>query len=104
MVNPVIHIDSAIRTSTLFDARQMFSSERCEVIHLLLLPGEKMELHVQPFDVVFFILEGSGTLHLESEASVFSENTCISIKAGVMRAWKNHTSSPLRLLVIKLLS
>ena len=37
---------------------------------LPLKPGEKMEPHKQPFDVVFFVLEGSGILETGNDRSL----------------------------------
>ncbi len=83
------------------DARKMYSSPQLEVIQLMLHPGEGMAPHVQPMDVIFFILSGSGILELENRIIESTEKSCIFVKAGVQRAWKNSGTGDFSLLVIK---
>ncbi len=83
------------------DARKMFSSPHLEVIQLMLHPGEGMAPHVQPMDAVFFILSGSGILELENRNIECTGKSCIFVKAGLQRAWKNSGCGDFCLLVIK---
>ena len=95
---------SAPRVPFKFDGRILFTSERFELIHLTLRPGEEMEPHVQPVDVVFYILQGEGTLSVGNEITGITAGTTIHVKAGVTRAWHNRGQHPLNILVSKLLS
>ncbi len=87
-----------------FDGRILFTSGQYELVHLSLLPGECMEMHTQPFDVVFFVAEGTGTLRVGGESCNAAENTTIHVNADVQRAWANEGTQPLRILVSKLLN
>lgn len=99
---PVIcKIGEAPRVPFKFDGRIMYSSPMVEVIHLTLKPGEQMEPHVQPFDVVFFVLEGKGVLETGDDQIVGTENTCIWMEAGKNRNWKNPEGVDLKILVFK---
>jgi quercetin dioxygenase-like cupin family protein len=60
-----------------------------------------IEPHTQPFEVIFYLLEGMGSLSVDTGESEFLAGTMISIAPGVPRGWKNNTLSALRLLVIK---
>jgi mannose-6-phosphate isomerase-like protein (cupin superfamily) len=79
----------------------MFSSARAEVIHLTLNPGDKMDPHVQPFDVIFFIIEGEGILETGEQKIMAKKNTCIWMEAGAQRSWYNPGRSELKILVYK---
>jgi len=39
------------------DGHILFSEKPVELVHLLLKSGEKLELHKNPFDVIFFLVE-----------------------------------------------
>jgi mannose-6-phosphate isomerase-like protein (cupin superfamily) len=87
-----------------FDGRTLFSSGKFELVHLALQPGEAMEMHAQPFPVVFFVVEGCGTLAVGEETVRVEENTTVHVDAGAMRAWANNGERQLRILVGKILS
>jgi mannose-6-phosphate isomerase-like protein (cupin superfamily) len=99
----LLPFSSAPRVPFKFDGRILYSCENYELVHLTLQPGEGMELHAQPFDLVFFIAEGSGALTVGEERIETGVNTTVHVPAGVMRAWKNTGNIPLRILVNKLL-
>ena len=94
---------SSPRVPFRFDGRILYTSDRLELIRLTLLPGEGMEPHTQPMEVIFFVIEGTGFLVIDDEAIEIHTNTTVHVAAGAMRAWSNHGREPLRLLVNKLL-
>jgi quercetin dioxygenase-like cupin family protein len=83
------------------DGKILFSSPNLEIIHLALKPGESMDKHSQPFDVLFFIIEGSGTLEIGDETIHPVSGSSVWVEAGSMRKWSNLCTSLLRILVIK---
>ena len=96
-------LDAAPRVPFRFDGRILYTSDRFELIHLTLQPGEGMNPHIQPMDVVFFVTEGAGSLAIGDEVIEVSNDTAVHIKAGVLRAWRNTGQVPLKILVNKLL-
>jgi len=96
-------LSAAPRVPFRFDGRILHASARYELVHLTLHPGETMDLHVQPFDVVFFVIEGAGTLQSGDETLRVEANTAVYVEKGVMRAWSNTGPAPLRILVNKIL-
>jgi mannose-6-phosphate isomerase-like protein (cupin superfamily) len=62
-----------------------------------------MEMHVQLFDVVFFVTSGNGFLKVGNETVEVGENTMVSVNKGVERAWSNPGSRDLKILVNKLI-
>jgi quercetin dioxygenase-like cupin family protein len=97
----VCQIRDAPRVPFNIDGRIMFTSPKTEVVHLTLKPGEKMEPHVQPFDIIFFVMEGTGILETGGEQILGTENTCIWLESGTERAWKNTGETEMKILVIK---
>lgn len=96
-------LDSAEKVPFKLDGRIMFRSERYEMVHLALQPGDTMDLHTQPMDVVFYVIEGTGTLMFTDEAFSVRENSSVFVEKAVPRAWKNETNGMVRVLVNKLL-
>ncbi len=85
------------------DGRIMYSESPVELVHLKLATGESLEMHKNPFDVIFYILKGEGILTVEEETRTFSGFVSIEVKATEMRAWKNNSDTDFEILVIKLL-
>jgi len=80
----------------------LHSEKPVELVHLLLKPGEKLESHKNPFDVVFFVIEGSGLLTINDEKKQLKSSDTIKVTSEHLRSWENNTQTDLRLLVIKL--
>ena len=97
----ITNLEDAPKVPFKLDGRILFSSEKLELIHLTLQPGEKMEPHSQPFDVVFYVLSGNGILDLPDQSVDGASGTCILIPAGMQRGWKNNTNREFRVLVVK---
>lgn len=85
------------------DANILHTDEKVELVHLLLNPGETLTKHKNPFDVIFFVIEGSGILIVENETLKLKSNDTIKITSDKNRAWENKSNHILRLLVIKLI-
>ncbi len=83
------------------DGRIMFSNNKVEVVHLSLAPGEKLEIHDNMVDVVFYMLEGSAFLLLEEGETEITTDTCFELGKGILRGWENRSRGNARLLVIK---
>lgn len=99
----IMSLDAAPQVPVPFDARVMHSDGPVEVIHILLQPGEGVPPHDNPFDVLFYVLEGCGELTIEDQVRSVAADNLIAIPTGTQRGWKNTGSDPVRLLVIKLL-
>jgi len=100
----LLPLSSAPRVPFRLDGRILFSSGNYELIRLTLQPGESMEIHSQPMDVVFYVEEGTGTLTVENEILEIPGRTTVHVSAGIPRAWSNKGVVPLIILVNKLLN
>jgi quercetin dioxygenase-like cupin family protein len=81
----------------------LHTEKQIELVHLTLKPGENLAEHKNPFDVIFFVAEGSGVLSIEGKESILSKNDVTKVTSDKNRGWKNNEDQDLRLLVIKLL-
>lgn len=85
------------------EARKLFASDRFEVVHLSLKPGEGMDLHEMPFPVVFVVSMGDGILQAGEEKIPASRGDCIRVEPGVMRGWRNEGNAVVDIIVMKLI-
>ena len=99
LINPA----DAVKPSDAMDAWVLYTSENFEMIHLTLQPGESVEPHNQPFDVIFYVLEGSGRITIGECAETITKGVGICVKGGHQRRLKNESAAPLKILVNKLL-
>lgn len=86
-----------------FDARKMWKTETTELVRLVIPPGKNMHSHDNPFDVIFYVMKGSGELTVEDEVLALNSESCTQVEAGKNRAWKNPGTDDLIILVVKLL-
>ncbi|GAB1417587.1 hypothetical protein MASR2M12_03520 [Bacteroidales bacterium] len=84
------------------DGRKMFSSKKVELVHLTIQPGEEIAPHANPFDVVFFVLEGQGEIMVNQESFLASENNSVFIEKDKQRGLRNTGDGLLRVLVVKI--
>jgi mannose-6-phosphate isomerase-like protein (cupin superfamily) len=95
-------LESALKVPFNLDGRKMYTGEKVEVVHLSLKPGEEIALHANPIDVVFFILEGNGTILFEGESFNVAANSAIYIEKDKQRGMRNSGEEVFRVLVIKI--
>lgn len=84
------------------DGRKMHTSEKVELVHLSIKPGEEVALHSNPFDVIFYILEGEGTILYENESIEVEADNCLFVEKNKQRGLKNKGKKNFRIIVIKL--
>jgi len=100
----IMFLASAPKVPVPFDARVLHKAGPVEVIHILLHPGEGVPPHDNSFDVLFYVLEGTGDLTMEEQSRQLDADHLVAIPTGVRRGWANNSKQPLRLLVVKLLN
>jgi quercetin dioxygenase-like cupin family protein len=74
------------------DARKLHDSEHAQVVVITLQPGQELKRHITPVDALFFVLEGTGIVEV---------NTLIDSPAGIPHCWYNRSDAVLRVLVVK---
>jgi mannose-6-phosphate isomerase-like protein (cupin superfamily) len=84
-------------------ARKMYSSDKIELINIVLKPNEKIDKHKNPQKVIFYVLQGKGTIVIEEETKEIFCNACIEVDPNENRTWINTSNEDLYLLVIKIM-
>jgi mannose-6-phosphate isomerase-like protein (cupin superfamily) len=99
----IIYPEQAEPIPYAMDARCMYAGKSAELIRLVIPPGCEQELHDNPVDVLFVILQGEGILLFEHESFSVTLNGCLEVRSGRKRAWKNSGNQDLVLLVYRML-
>ena len=94
-------LETAEKVPFNLDGRKMFTNDKVELVHLSLKPSEEIALHANPFDVIFFVLEGEGEILFEYEKLKALPNSSIYIEKDKQRGMRNPSNSNLRVLVVK---
>jgi quercetin dioxygenase-like cupin family protein len=97
-----LNLEDAPKVPFDLDGRIIFSSPKLEVVHLSMEPGQKIEPHANPVDVLFYIIEGDGTMIYKSEEHLVKEGMSVFIDKGEVRGLINHSEKKLRVLVSKI--
>lgn len=100
----IITLETAKQVPFDLEGRIMFSGEEVELIHLTLKKDELLDLHKNPFDVIFYILSGSGLLTIDNKQMTMKADSTIKVDKEYMRSWENFNEENLVILVIKLLT
>ncbi len=100
----IVSLNSAPKVPFNLNGHILFTSNTFELVHLQLEPGESVPLHSNPFDVVFFVLEGSLMLTRAEESAHIMANDCVAVPSGMPRGLCNSGDTTARVLVNKLLS
>lgn len=83
------------------DARKLSESPHAVVVMITLHPGESLKKHITPVDVIFYVLEGTGTVEIGEEKATVGKDTLIESPARVPHRWINESGADFRVLVIK---
>ena len=63
--------------------------------------GDELETHSQLVDVIFFVMEGTGTLEIEDKQILMTADSYIQVEKGTLRKGNNTGLSDLKILDIK---
>lgn len=83
------------------DVRQIYDDVSAQMNHISLNPGETLKPHKTPVDVVFYILEGSPTIHVGKESIVFEKDSLVESPKDIVHCLSNQSDTIARILVIK---
>ena len=83
------------------DVKKLYDMPEVQVLHITLQPGERLKPHKTPVDVVFYILEGEPTIHINGESISQVKDTLIESPAKIPHFISNESKETARILVIK---
>lgn len=97
----IITPETAEKVPFNLEGRKMYVNPKAEIIHLTIKSGEVVDIHTNPFDVVFYTLEGTATLNVDGKEYDLTKDCTLEIPKDIPRGMKNKTSDTLRVLVFK---
>lgn len=97
----ILRLNDAPKVAYALEGHILAQLPKVEVVHLTLKPGEKIEKHINPVDVIFFVLEGKAMFETDNERVLILKDQCIHIEGGKNRGFDNISVSPFKVLVIK---
>jgi len=65
------------------DARELCEIPHAVVVMITLQPGESLKRHMTPVDVIFYVLEGTGTVEIGDETATVGKDTLIESPASL---------------------
>ena len=86
------------------DIRKVHDSPSLNVVIITLQPGEALKRHLTPVDVVFYVLEGKGTVVIGDEEVDVEKNSLIESPKSVPHLLMNESDDVFRVMVIKKLT
>jgi len=84
------------------EAKRIYESEKANVIHMALKPGESLKKHTTPVDVFFYILEGKGIVEVGEQENEVEKDILVESPKGIPHLLKNTGEHVFRFLVVKL--
>ncbi len=81
--------------------KKINEENNCEYVQLSVAAEKKIEPHVLPMPVTFYVLNGKAELNVNSELKNVQKGDLVEVKAGSSRGWENTGSEELQLLAIK---
>lgn len=100
----VTRLNDAPNVPFALDGKVMSGSAEIEIIHLRLKPGQKLEKHRNPFDTVFYILEGQAIIETQEGIVLSEPDMVVELSQAVERSVENKGENDFRMLVIKKLN
>jgi mannose-6-phosphate isomerase-like protein (cupin superfamily) len=97
----ITKLSEALNVPFALDGKVIVNSKEIEVIHLRLKPGEKLAKHSNPFDTVFYILEGKAIIETQANIVNAEPDMSIELSRTTERSVENTGVSDFRMLVIK---
>jgi quercetin dioxygenase-like cupin family protein len=83
------------------DARKIYESPHAMAVVITLKPGESLKKHITPFDVFFYVLEGTGVIEIGDERALCTKDVLIESPAKIPHRWSNESALLFRVLVVK---
>lgn len=99
-----LDLTSISETPHKVDVRKIHGSAATEIVVISLEPGESLKKHLTPVDVLFYVLEGQGTVVIGDEQEKVEKNSLVQSPKNIPHLLINDSSSLFRVMVIKQLT
>ncbi|MGB9846248.1 MAG: cupin domain-containing protein [Desulfotomaculales bacterium] len=82
-------------------AKKLLDKAAVQVTDLLLQPGERVDTHVTPVDVFFYVVSGRGTVEIGAEKEAVQAQDLVFSPKNVPHALQAAEDAPFEVLVVK---
>ncbi len=82
-------------------ARKLLDKAAVQVTNLLLQPKERVDTHVTPVDVFFYVVNGRGTVEIGAETAAVQAQDLVFSPKNVPHALQAAQDAPFEVLVVK---
>ena len=86
------------------DVRKIHGSPVTDIVVISLQPGESLKKHLTPVDVLFYVLEGQGTVVIGDEQEKVEKDSLIQSPKNIPHLLINDSDSLFQVMVIKQLT
>ncbi len=86
------------------DIRKIHDSPSLNVVVITLQPGEALKRHLTPVDVLFYVLEGKGTVVIGDEEVDVEKDSLVESPKSVPHLLMNDSDDVFKVMVIKKLT
>ncbi len=97
----ITRLSDAPVVSFALDGKVMSDSADFQLIHLCLKPGQKLEKHRNPFDTIFYVIEGKAIIETQEGIVSAEADMVIELSRTVERSVENNGLTDFRMHVIK---
>ncbi len=97
----IVSLTDAPKVPSGLDGHIMHSSDKLQVIHLCLQPGQNIPQHPNPFDAVACLIEGEVVLNAGKDQFRLTLYDVVEIAKNTDRGFSNQSASEARLLIMK---
>lgn len=82
-------------------AKKLLDKEAVQVTNLLLQPGERVDTHVTPVDVFFYVVSGRGTVEVGAQKAAVQAQDLVFSPKNVPHALQAAKDASFEVLVVK---
>ncbi len=83
------------------DVKAMYNNHDIQIMIVTIEAGQSMKPHTTPCDAIFYILEGTATIHIRQETENQKTGTMIESPADIEHYISNSSAERTRIMVIK---
>ena len=83
------------------DARELYSKDTAQAIHIKLEAGESLKPHITPVDVFFYVLEGTPEILVGKETQTVEPDCLVESPKDIPHCISNNSDKVVRVLVVK---
>lgn len=93
--------DTMVFNNEKIEPNKIVNQKEIQIVHLCLMPGQKLKLHTTPVDVLFHVLLGAVDVIIGDERRIVTAGTIVESPKNIPHALENNSAENVSVLVIK---